>query len=249
MCLECLCISDGGHSSLQPSPGVHPDPRPGLGLRVGAVHLCRHQLGGGGRLLGESLSVCSVQTVTKTGFRWGCPWPPITWYLLISGSRSSLASSPSSASLPGWSAPWCAAGANTFRDNVPQIFWKFSKTFRKRRNGEKQKAKNNAEAKPEIEFQYAETYLKEIENCDEKLEDREENSSLENEKCQDYVTYQANNFTLMGSNYSRNIGYNSVSKTFIILRTFFIAVVSRANPLNVDSTKQFAILDPSSLVC
>ena len=92
--------------------------------------------------------------------------------------------------------------------------------------------------------------MKEIENCDEKLEDREENSSLENEKCQDYVTYQANNFTLMGSNYSRNIGYNSVSKTFIILRTFFIAVVSRANPLNVNrSTKQFAILDPSSLVC
>ena len=95
------------------------------------------------------------------------------------------------------------------------------KTFRKRRHGEKQKAKNKAESKPEIEFQYAETYLKEIENYDEKLEDRDDisgtNSSLENEKCQEYVTYQANNFTLMGSNYSRNIGYSSVSKTFIIL--------------------------------
>ena len=100
-----------------------------------------------------------------------------------------------------------------------KYFEKFTKTFRKRRHGEKQKAKNNQ--KPEIEFQYAETYLKEIENCDEKLEDRDDisgaSSSLENEKCQDYVTYQANNFTLMGSNFSRNIGYSSVSKTFILL--------------------------------
>ena len=58
--LECLCIPDGGHSSLQPSPGVYPVPRPGLGLRVGAVHLCRHQLRGGGRLLGESLFVYPI---------------------------------------------------------------------------------------------------------------------------------------------------------------------------------------------
>ena len=71
------------------------------------------------------------------------------------------------------------------------------------------------EPKPEIEFQYAETYLKEIEACDEKLDDRDD----ENEKCQEYVTYQANNFTFMGSNYSRNIGYDPVSK---IRRNFLI---------------------------
>jgi len=77
---------------------------------------------------------------------------------------------------------------------------------RKWRRREKQNGKNNTESKPEIEFQYAETYLKEIEACDDQLG---KNFSHENEKNQDYVTYQGSNFTIVGSNYSRNIDYHS----------------------------------------
>ena len=87
-------------------------------------------------------------------------------------------------------------------------------TFRKQKQGKKQRAKNNSEPKPEIEFQYAETYLKELETCENGLDDGEgvggENVSVEKEKCQDYLTYQPNNFTFISSNYSRNIGYNQV---------------------------------------
>ena len=67
---------------------------------------------------------------------------------------------------------------------------------------------SSSEQKPELEFHYADSYLKEFDNDD---NDETANDEVEKEKCQNYARV-SNNFMFTSSSYSTYANLNQVWK-------------------------------------